>query len=93
MKQRYSIAFLAVLLPGLLAGEVHAGTLYVANNGNDQNPGTSLEMPLRTLAGAVRVVQPGDIIELRAGSYTGATITAPGNGAAGSRCALMVRSE
>lgn len=78
MKLRHSIAFLAVLVPRLLVGEVQAGTLYVANNGNDQNPGTSLEMPLRTLAGAVRVVQPGDVIELRAGTYTGATIARPG---------------
>ena len=56
-----------------------ARSLYVANSGNDQNPGTSLSAPLRTIDGAARVAQPGDVIELRAGSYTGATITRPGS--------------
>ena len=59
-----------------------ARTLYVSNQGNDQNPGTEIESPLRTIEGALRAVQPGDVIELRAGSYTGATITRPGIAAA-----------
>ena len=71
-------SFLALLLAGVLATHAHARTLYVATGGNDQNPGATAEAPLRTIDGAVRIAQPGDIIELRAGRYTGATITRPG---------------
>ncbi len=78
LRRMFFAAALGVSTAGSLAVQAHARNLYVANGGNDQNSGTSPEAPLRTIDGAVRVAQPGDVIELRAGSYTGATITRPG---------------
>lgn len=70
---------LAAISTSLFAADGCARTLYIANNGNDQNPGTMLAAPLRTIDGAARIALPGDIIELRAGSYTGTTISRPGS--------------
>ena len=78
LRRIFFAALLAVPAAGILAVQAHARNLHVANGGNDQNPGTSPEAPLRTIDGAVRIAQPGDVIELRAGFYTGATITRPG---------------
>lgn len=46
-----------------------AATWYVAPNGNDNNPG-SLSAPFKTLPTAIEAASPGDVIELRNGSYT-----------------------
>ena len=61
-----------------LASAAHSATYYVAPNGDDGGVGQSLSSPLRTIQGAVKRVQPGDTIELRAGTYHGATISHPG---------------
>lgn len=44
-------------------------TLYVATNGSDSNSGRSAGSPLRTLAKAASVVQPGDVVYIRGGVY------------------------
>lgn len=44
-------------------------TLYVAPNGNDTNDGRSPDQPLRTITHATQIVQPGDTVYLRGGTY------------------------
>lgn len=46
-------------------------TYYVATNGNDGSSGLSLNEPFRTITKAVSVVNPGDTIEVRGGTYAG----------------------
>jgi len=53
-------------------------TFVVAPDGTDRAVGT-LEAPLRTLDAAVQRVKPGDVIELREGTYDGAIIRNPGS--------------
>ncbi len=55
--------------PGVGTGR----TYYVATNGNDAADG-SLATPFLTLKKAVNSVSPGDVIEMRAGSYAGSLI-------------------
>lgn len=43
-------------------------TYYIALDGNDQNPGT-LEQPFATLNHAVSLLQPGDTVYFRGGTY------------------------
>lgn len=62
----------------LVAPFASAATLYVATDGDDGAKGT-LGAPLRTLAKAMSAVQPGDTIEMRAGTYPGGiVISKPG---------------
>ena len=42
--------------------------LYVATSGDDTNPGT-IEAPFKTIQHAVSAVRPGDIVNIRAGTY------------------------
>lgn len=50
--------------------EVRAATsYYVATNGNDNNPGT-LSQPFLTLAKGFSVLQPGDTLYIRGGTYS-----------------------
>jgi hypothetical protein len=46
-------------------------TLYVATNGNDNNDGRTTTTPLRTLPRAAAIAQPGDVIYIRGGTYSG----------------------
>ncbi|WP_031482403.1 right-handed parallel beta-helix repeat-containing protein [Streptomyces bicolor] len=73
-----SAALLAVWSP---ADEAYgATTLVVATDGSDSAPGT-LERPLRTVQRAVDLAKPGDVIAVRAGTYTltdNITITSSG---------------
>ena len=46
-----------------------ATTLYVSTTGSNSNAGTSLAAPLQTLQAAYNLVQPGDTIMLRGGTY------------------------
>lgn len=57
------IALFAIL------NNLSAATWYVAPNGNDNNPG-SLGSPFKTIPAAIEAASPGDVIELRNGSYT-----------------------
>ena len=70
--------FHALLALLLVAGTTHARTFYVAENGLDSNTGISLDAPLLTIARAINMVGPGDVIELRAGTYKGVRISKPG---------------
>ena len=49
-----------------------------AADGDDANDGLSVEKPFKTLERALRIVGPGDTIELRAGIYTPKTTFAAG---------------
>ena len=55
-----------------------AVTYYVDTQGNDAGDGRSLKTPFKTLPKAVSLVEPGDVIELRTGTYHGAIISRPG---------------
>jgi len=52
-----------------ILSNLSAATWYVAPNGNDNNPGT-LGSPFKTIPTAIEAASPGDVIELRNGSYT-----------------------
>lgn len=60
----------ACILAGtfLLTISAHAGTYYVATNGNDGNPGTSTK-PWRTIAYAAGRMGAGDTTYVRGGTY------------------------
>ncbi len=62
-KITFFIAFISIL------SNLSAATWYVAPNGNDNNPG-SLSSPFKTIPAAIEAASPGDVIELRNGSYT-----------------------
>jgi hypothetical protein len=47
---------------------ISSGTIYVATNGSDSNPGTR-ERPLRHIQTAVDAARPGDTILVRGGTY------------------------
>lgn len=51
--------------PGISTGK----TYYVATNGNDNNDGLTLNTPFATPEKAIGLVQPGDTIEIRGGTY------------------------
>ena len=82
---------LATYLPGtnifivrgditLLQAGPEAATWYVKTNGNDSAAGTSTNVPFRSLAKAVSVSSPGNLIYIRGGTYTtNATISISGS--------------
>ena len=53
----------------LLEAGPEPANYYVATNGSDSNPGTSLAQPFATLAKAVSVANPGNLIYVRGGTY------------------------
>ncbi len=55
---------------------LQAATIYVSPSGNDNNAGT-LAQPLKTIPAAIYQANPGDIIELRAGTYVSNEIRIP----------------
>jgi hypothetical protein len=62
------IITVSLLLSATVAGA--AGVEYfVAGDGRDTHPGTSVEKPFRTIGHAAQVLQPGDICWMRAGVY------------------------
>jgi parallel beta-helix repeat protein len=67
-----ALLFALLSLPAVVAG---AATYYTAGTGNDANPGT-LTQPFRTLKHGVSVLQPGDSLYVRAGTYAEALIGA-----------------
>jgi len=62
---------MAVSLTSVLA---YATTYYVATTGSDNNNGTSLSTPFATIDHATKVVNPGDIIMVEGGTYTGGSV-------------------
>ncbi len=71
--KRWALGLSLFPLVAMTADPALAATYYVATNGNDDNSG-ALAAPFRTLAKAVRAVEPGDTIELREGTYAGGII-------------------
>ncbi|HEX8832590.1 MAG TPA: DUF1565 domain-containing protein, partial [Abditibacteriaceae bacterium] len=65
----------------LMGYSADAATYYVAPQGNDAGPGTSLKAPLRTIQKAVDAAQPGDTILVRGGTYR-ETVSTPRSGTA-----------
>ncbi|HXI84558.1 MAG TPA: right-handed parallel beta-helix repeat-containing protein [Verrucomicrobiae bacterium] len=58
-------------------------TYYIATNGSDSAAGTSINTPFRSVAKAVSVANPGNLIYVRGGTYTtNATISISRNGSA-----------
>src|SRR5437899_2492857 len=63
------IVALALILPPLTANVASAATYYVAATGNDANPGSATQ-PFRNIQKAADVVNPGDTVIVRDGTYT-----------------------
>lgn len=60
-----------------------AVTYYVSPSGSNANAGTSIAAPKQTIAAATSLANPGDVIEVRAGTYTeNIVITRPGSSSA-----------
>ncbi len=59
----------AALLAFFLCFRVNATTYFVATNGLDSNPGTSIASPFLTISKAAGVVNAGDVVNIRGGSY------------------------
>jgi hypothetical protein len=82
----YQFAFSVIFTAGLCLGSVwspsvaNATEYYVATGGNDANPGTESQ-PFRNISTGVRVLQPGDTLYIRGGTYaetiSPATMTIP----------------
>jgi pectin methylesterase-like acyl-CoA thioesterase len=67
----------ALLLAATALAGPAATTFFVAQDGSDGNSG-SAAAPWRTLQHAVDTAEPGDTIEVRAGTYAGARIERSG---------------
>lgn len=65
MKKQFLLYFVLAFLLGM---NLMGASYYVATSGNDSNNG-SIGSPLKTLEKAVTLVQPGDYIYLRGGTY------------------------
>ena len=66
---RRSTIFTAVLVSLLLTSmSAHAAELFVSTTGHDANPGT-LAAPFRTIHAAAKAVKPGDVVNVRGGTY------------------------
>lgn len=75
---------LVVFLLQLNVYAVEATTYYVDPAGNDANAGTSLAAPFRTISKAASVVNPGDVVNVRGGTY-GETVTLNRGGTVGNQ--------
>jgi len=53
----------------LFYAHLQATTYYISPTGNDSNSGTVLSSPFASLQKANSVVQPGDVVYLRGGTY------------------------
>lgn len=80
-----------VLLTLLLISKISlATTYYVATNGNDNNLGTSTNIPFLTITKAISKVVAGDIIYIRGGNYNiTSKISISKSGTAANRITLM----
>ena len=71
--------FQLVLIAHFAAGSCGAMIYYVANGGNDSNPG-SPDAPFRTLARGVGAAGPGDTVVVQDGTYGHETAVSGGDG-------------
>ena len=65
--KKFLICF-SLFVANILSLHLNADVYYVAVNGDDDNPGTITE-PFETIPKALTVVQPGDTILIRQGTY------------------------
>ena len=70
-KRRVRVWTLIIILQSLASATFALGaTYYVATNGSDSNPGT-YSQPFRTIQKAANIVQPGDMVNVLPGVYSG----------------------
>jgi hypothetical protein len=62
-----------------VSAPAQARVYYVGTDGADTNAGTTLDAPFRTIAKAASLVEPGDVIEIRQGTYEGLIIRRQGD--------------
>lgn len=62
-----------VLALTISTGSATAASLYVATNGSDSNNGT-LSRPFKSISRAASVARPGDVVHVRAGTYSGKVV-------------------
>ena len=66
--KRYHIKLALIIFILVAHPHAYSRTYYVSTNGNDSNPGTSMQ-PFQSPERAVEVVQPGQTIYIRGGIY------------------------
>lgn len=66
--KRFSTLFL-IFFFGLQPVSGHGNEFFVSPNGSDENKGTAIEAPLRTIQKAADIAVPGDIVHVRGGVY------------------------
>ena len=82
MQTMHQLALSATIITVLFTcGILHARvatatTYYVATTGNDANPGTQSQ-PFATMTKGISVLQAGDTLYVRAGSYPGYDVNTP----------------
>lgn len=59
----------ALVLAALAVPAAQAAVYYVSTTGNDNNNGTSLSMPWRTINKAAQTMFAGDTVYIRGGTY------------------------
>src|SRR5205814_306177 len=64
-----SFAVGALCLALVSAAELFGANYFVATNGSDLNPGTSIAQPFLTIQKAANVASPGDTVNIRGGTY------------------------
>ena len=69
----YGGRMLALWMTLALAPVLHAADLYVATDGNDDNPGTA-ERPFATLGKGAAAARPGDTVWIKPGAYLPADV-------------------
>lgn len=75
---RYALTLSCLLLSYAAVSRGAGITYYVATNGSDSNPGTAAQ-PFSTLQRAIIAADPGDVIELRQGTYQGGVVVNDAN--------------
>lgn len=73
MRLSNSGAVLSLVITMLCAPAALADTFYVRTNGNDSNTGTTPQTAFASLSPLENELNPGDIVYIGAGTYTGAT--------------------
>ena len=63
---KFFIPFLILLIFVLAIENIEADTRYIANNGNDNNPGTQ-DLPWKTVEHAGQTINPGDTVIIEDG--------------------------
>ncbi len=71
MRHYLAVAVLLLLCLALLSGSAFARDWFVATSGNDSTGDGTIGNPYATLGVAFDAAQPGDTVQLRAGSYAG----------------------